>query len=100
MISSGVALPSVIVNSPTVSVLVSSAIVPNANAKPSAASSTSDGSTLDLKLTVRLSPVLVTFATGASFAVSVSSASKNSVLVPTCVTVKLIVPSNPNVPPS
>jgi len=74
-------------------VLVSSAISTNASANPTAALSTSLGSTSDLKLTVRLSPVLVTFATPRS-SVASSSSSKNSALVPTLVTVKLRLPSN------
>jgi hypothetical protein len=80
MSCSAFALPSVIVNSPTVSVLVSSAMLPNAVANPTAASSTSLGSTSDLKLTVRLSSTLVTVATPRSFVASSSSA-KNSALV-------------------
>ena len=100
MSASASALPSVIGSKPsTVSVLVGSAMLPNAVANPTAASSTALGSTSDLKLTVRLSPSLVTVATPRS-AVAASRAAKNSALVPTLVTVKLRLPSNPNVPPS
>jgi hypothetical protein len=77
-------------------VLASSAISTNASANPTAALSTADGSTSDLKLTVRLSPVLVTVATPRS-SVASSRAAKKSALVPTLVTVKLRLPSNPNV---
>jgi hypothetical protein len=97
MSASASALPSVIGSKPsTVSVLVGSAISTNASANPTAALSTADGSTSDLKSTVRLSPSLVTVATPRS-SVASSSSSKNSALVPTLVTVKLRLPANPNV---